>query len=543
MNITQRVSVTGGMTAEGDKASLSQEFAAWAATVPKRPMPVRYTLRRLYEGWPSPVVSKASYDHFLPLYVASITQAQQQQVSNQYTASLIPWLHKQDGAYHINLGPNNWSEYHPARTEWQKVRLVSKPAKGDKRVLVDLTDSRFSVSNGKTSVAHNLKTIAWGTAADCRIGAQSKLSLDLRDTPFRPESDQPVTPIGGTASNGKPSCTEGQQVCTAACGGWCGYCGIANLHQLEKVVLLVSDPAWSDAYAEPKVCSLPSMVTRGAALDRVSDNLADYCGHERHKCLGPIADVSDPDYLTGEYPVDYGWDAAELATEPGTIAAYRKAVLTHTRWTVLCGDEWISVDGQTMQIISTRNRAAAPWKDMHVEIVIEGTGAFNSLEGFSKHIEADAKKIVITAHGKNCPTGTSHCLTPEWVTQYTDAQINEPVWLKPGARIFSGGNLDYHDDSNLLQAQYIAATVACHVALMGDFGTYRVHGGPPRRDLHLLRPGEAFDPLVRTDGSRTAAGPSPTCSDGTCRPSRLMRIPLRAGPPKSPWPPSVSYPQ
>jgi len=68
------------------------------------------------------------------------------------------------------------------------------------------------------------------------------------------------------------------------------------------------------------------------------------------------------------------------------------------------GDDWISVDGQKMQLISTRDPAAAPWKDMGVEIVIEGTGAFNSLEGSSKHIEAGAKKVVITAPGKNCPT-------------------------------------------------------------------------------------------------------------------------------------------
>merc|ERR1712227_501414 len=38
------------------------------------------------------------------------------------------------------------------------------------------------------------------------------------------------------------------------------------------------------------------------------------------------------------------------------------------------------------------------------EVIIESTGAFNSLEGGSKHIEAGAKKVVLTAPGKNCPT-------------------------------------------------------------------------------------------------------------------------------------------
>merc|ERR1712073_10400 len=43
-------------------------------------------------------------------------------------------------------------------------------------------------------------------------------------------------------------------------------------------------------------------------------------------------------------------------------------------------------------------------KDMDVEVIIESTGAFNPLEGGSKHIDAGAKKVVLTAPGKNCPT-------------------------------------------------------------------------------------------------------------------------------------------
>jgi len=68
------------------------------------------------------------------------------------------------------------------------------------------------------------------------------------------------------------------------------------------------------------------------------------------------------------------------------------------------GDDWISVDGKKMKLVNTRDPAQAPWTPLGVEVVIEGTGAFNSLEGSSKHIAAGAKKVVITAPGKNCPT-------------------------------------------------------------------------------------------------------------------------------------------
>jgi glyceraldehyde-3-phosphate dehydrogenase (NAD(P)) len=64
-------------------------------------------------------------------------------------------------------------------------------------------------------------------------------------------------------------------------------------------------------------------------------------------------------------------------------------------------DNSIIINGKTIKCTSDRNPENLPWKDWEIDLIIESTGVFVSKEGASKHIKAGAKKVLITAPGKN----------------------------------------------------------------------------------------------------------------------------------------------
>ena len=61
------------------------------------------------------------------------------------------------------------------------------------------------------------------------------------------------------------------------------------------------------------------------------------------------------------------------------------------------GDGSITVDGVETKVLSERDPAALPWGDLGVDVVIESTGIFTKREGATKHLEAGAKKVIISA--------------------------------------------------------------------------------------------------------------------------------------------------
>jgi glyceraldehyde 3-phosphate dehydrogenase len=63
------------------------------------------------------------------------------------------------------------------------------------------------------------------------------------------------------------------------------------------------------------------------------------------------------------------------------------------------GDSLV-VNGKKVRVFSEKDPAALPWKDLGVDVVIESTGHFRTREGAGKHLEAGARKVMISAPAK-----------------------------------------------------------------------------------------------------------------------------------------------
>ncbi len=61
----------------------------------------------------------------------------------------------------------------------------------------------------------------------------------------------------------------------------------------------------------------------------------------------------------------------------------------------------LKVDGRTIEVFSERDPAKLPWSDLGVDIVVESTGLFRARDQAAKHLDAGAKKVIISAPGKN----------------------------------------------------------------------------------------------------------------------------------------------
>src|SRR2546425_7314825 len=68
---------------------------------------------------------------------------------------------------------------------------------------------------------------------------------------------------------------------------------------------------------------------------------------------------------------------------------------------VVAKGEAIFVNGREIRVCSVKDPAALPWKELGVEVVVESTGLFRDTATASKHLQAGAKKVVISAPAKD----------------------------------------------------------------------------------------------------------------------------------------------
>jgi glyceraldehyde 3-phosphate dehydrogenase (phosphorylating) len=102
----------------------------------------------------------------------------------------------------------------------------------------------------------------------------------------------------------------------------------------------------------------------------------------------------------GDREIDFV--AVNDLTSAHTLAHLLKydSVLGNLKAKVEAKESTISVDGDEFQVLSVKDPAQLPWKDLGVDIVFESTGLFTNRDAAAKHLAAGAKKVVITAPAK-----------------------------------------------------------------------------------------------------------------------------------------------
>lgn len=104
--------------------------------------------------------------------------------------------------------------------------------------------------------------------------------------------------------------------------------------------------------------------------------------------LNDLGDLENLAYLL-KYDSVYGRYALEVGSEKLEVG------------------EKLIVNNKEIQVFQEKDPAKLPWKDLGIDIVVESTGVFDSYEKAKAHLDAGAKRVVITAPAKDNDTPTS----------------------------------------------------------------------------------------------------------------------------------------
>jgi glyceraldehyde 3-phosphate dehydrogenase len=100
---------------------------------------------------------------------------------------------------------------------------------------------------------------------------------------------------------------------------------------------------------------------------------------------------------------NFDFVAVNDLTDNETLAHLLRYDSVHGRYdgSVKATGEGLDVDGDAIRVLSEKDPAKLPWKDLGVDIVFESTGRFTTRADAAKHIDGGARKVIITAPAKN----------------------------------------------------------------------------------------------------------------------------------------------
>ena len=99
---------------------------------------------------------------------------------------------------------------------------------------------------------------------------------------------------------------------------------------------------------------------------------------------------------------DIDFVAVNDLTSSATLAHLLKydSILGNLKSSITADGDQITVDGDKFKVLSFKDPAQLPWKDLGVDVVFESTGLFTDRDNAAKHLAAGAKKVIITAPAK-----------------------------------------------------------------------------------------------------------------------------------------------
>jgi glyceraldehyde 3-phosphate dehydrogenase (phosphorylating) len=98
----------------------------------------------------------------------------------------------------------------------------------------------------------------------------------------------------------------------------------------------------------------------------------------------------------------------------------------HFPGTIRTGEDWMDIGRGEVKVLAERDPAKLPWRELKVDVALECTGHFTKREGAAKHLEAGARRVIVSAPADNADftlvVGVNH------------------EWLEPKHRVISNGS-------------------------------------------------------------------------------------------------------